>query len=129
MATRYVLFAVLASLANLATQRGILAINEESRMIFSAIAAGTLVGLVVKYLLDKRWIFFDRKTGVRTHGRKFTLYTATGIVTTAIFWGAELGFWHAFGTHTMREVGAIIGLTIGYALKYRLDRRFVFTSS
>ena len=26
----------------------------------------------------------------------------------------------------MRELGAIIGLTMGYIIKYRLDKRFVF---
>jgi hypothetical protein len=29
----------------------------------------------------------------------------------------------------MRELGAVIGLTIGYVVKYELDRRFVFTPS
>ena len=26
----------------------------------------------------------------------------------------------------MRELGAILGLTIGYIIKYKLDKRFVF---
>jgi putative flippase GtrA len=27
----------------------------------------------------------------------------------------------------MRELGAILGLSVGYVVKYNLDRRFVFT--
>ena len=64
---------------------------------------GTLAGLVLKYLLDKRWIFADRETGAAAHGRKFTLYTLMGVVTTAIFWGTETAFWLATGSHAMRE--------------------------
>ncbi|MEL7013152.1 MAG: GtrA family protein, partial [Pseudomonadota bacterium] len=29
-------------------------------------------------------------------------------------------------TDLMRELGAVIGLTIGYVTKYQLDKRFVF---
>jgi len=87
------------------------------------------VGLVVKYLLDKRWIFGDRSQGMRAHGRLFTLYTAMGILTTAIFWGTETAFWLAWRTEAMREAGAVIGLAVGYVLKYRLDRRYVFTGA
>ena len=68
----------------------------------AAVAAGTLVGLVVKYLLDKRWIFADTSTGVKAHGKKFSLYTAMGLVTTAIFWGTETAFWLMWQTDAMR---------------------------
>jgi len=128
---RYAAFAALATLANLATQRLVLlgaeAPGAAGGLRFAlAVAAGTLVGLVAKYLLDKRWIFGDRAAGLRAHGRRFSLYTATGVVTTAIFWGMETGFWLAWGTEAAREAGAVIGLAIGYVVKYRLDRRFVF---
>ena len=95
----------------------------------AAIAAGTLVGLVVKYVLDKRWIFFDSSTGIATHGRKFGLYTAMGVVTTAIFWGAEATAWTIWQTDFARELGAVIGLTVGYVVKFNLDRRYVFSDA
>jgi putative flippase GtrA len=88
--------------------------------------AGTLVGLVVKYLLDKRWIFFDETRGARAQGRQFALYSLMGVATTAIFWVTETTFWFIWGTDLARETGAVIGLTIGYVTKYALDRRFVF---
>ncbi len=124
---RYSLFAVLATLANLGTQRLVLSQGTDTAFFVLAIGAGTLVGLVVKYLLDKRWIFFDAEAGLKAHGRKFTLYTVMGILTTAIFWGSETAFWLIWQTDAMRELGAVLGLTVGYVVKYRLDRRFVFT--
>lgn len=126
---RYAGFAVLATLANLGVQRLVL-LGGDSGIVFAlAIGAGTLAGLVVKYVLDKRWIFFDDATGLRAHGRKFTLYTIMGIVTTAIFWGTETAFWLIWHTDAMRETGAVIGLMVGYVIKYNLDRRFVFTNA
>ena len=126
---RYTVFAVIATLANLATQRVVLTGGETALWFMAAVAAGTLVGLVVKYVLDKRWIFADTSTGVKAHGRKFSLYTAMGLITTAIFWGAETAFWLIWQTDAMRELGAVLGLSVGYVVKYNLDRRFVFTDT
>lgn len=123
---RYAGFAGLATLANLAAQRLVLAGIEGQAGFVLAVIAGTGAGLVLKYILDKRWIFFDRSGGVQTHARKFALYTVMGIVTTLIFWGAETAAWLIWQTHSMREAGAVLGLTVGYVVKYRLDRRFVF---
>lgn len=124
---RYVAFALIATLINLATQRLVLAVLPPDAVGFTlALLAGTATGLVAKYWLDKNWIFFDTSAGMAAHGRKFGLYTVMGIVTTLIFWGMETGFWLAWRTEAMREVGALVGLGIGYVVKYHLDRRFVF---
>lgn len=127
LAFRYTVFAVIATAANLATQRAVLQFGETGAYFTAAVGAGTIVGLIIKYLLDKRWIFYDTAGGIRNHGRKFSLYTAMGVVTTLIFWGSETTFWLVWQTDVMREVGAVIGLTVGYVVKYNLDRRFVFT--
>ena len=124
---RYAAFAVIAMGANLAIQKAVFQFGNTGALFVLALGAGTIVGLVVKYMLDKRWIFYDFASGVKNHSRKFTLYTAMGIVTTAMFWGAETAFWLIWRTDVMRELGAVIGLTIGYIVKYNLDRRFVFT--
>jgi putative flippase GtrA len=128
IALRYALFAGLATLANLMVQRAVLALVAGSAVLAypAALAAGTGVGLVVKFALDKRWIFFDRSAGAAAQGRLFWLYTLTGIGTTAIFWGTETAFWLVWHTDAAREAGAVLGLTVGYIVKYRLDRRFVF---
>ena len=129
IALRYGAFAIIATIANLGAQRVVLALLDSRMELAVAILAGTAVGLVVKYALDKKWIFYDSSSGVAGHGKKFSLYTAMGIVTTLIFWGFEAGFWHVWRTDMMRETGAVIGLAIGYFVKYELDRRFVFTSA
>ena len=126
---RYTFFAVLATLANLAAQRAVLRLEDSGSLFSIAVGTGTAVGLVLKYLLDKRWIFEDLSSGAKSHGKKLPLYTAMGIITTAIFWGIETGFWLVWETDMMRELGAIVGLSIGYIVKYRLDRRFVFTDA
>lgn len=123
---RYALFAVVATVANLATQRAVLAATDGTTGFAAAMLAGTAVGLVVKYLLDKRWIFHDTSSGLRAHGRRFTLYTAMGVATTLVFWASETAFWLVWRTDAMRELGAVLGLAVGYVLKYELDRRFVF---
>jgi putative flippase GtrA len=126
LALRYGAFAVIAILVNLAVQRVVLGYGGG---LLAAMAAGTVLGLVVKYILDKRWIFADDSTGLRAHGRRFTLYAGMGVLTTLLFWAIETGFWWIGQTHTARELGAVVGLTLGYLLKYELDRRYVFTSA
>lgn len=125
---RYAAFAAVATLANLGAQRLVLTVDDGTRGFVLAVLAGTAVGLVVKYLLDKRWIFADDSSGLRAHSRRFTLYTAMGVVTTLIFWVTETAFWLIWQTDLARETGAVLGLTVGYIVKYRLDRRYVFTA-
>ena len=126
LVTRYAAFAAVATLANLATQRAILLSGSTALHLAAAMAGGTAIGLLIKYALDRRFIFGDRGTGWRHHGQRFGRYTATGLATTALFWATEAGFWLIWQTDAMRELGAVAGLTLGYMLKYRLDRRFVF---
>lgn len=123
---RYGAFAAVAVAANLAVQRAILSLGTAPGYFLAALAGGTLVGLVVKYLLDKRWIFFDRETGLGHHRRKFGRYAGIGLFTTAIFWAFETLFWLIWHSTAMRELGAILGLCLGYLVKYQLDRRYVF---
>ena len=125
---RYAAFAAVATLANLGAQRLVLTVDDGTRGFVLAVLAGTAVGLVVKYILDKRWIFADASSGLRAHSRRFTLYTAMGVVTTLIFWVTETAFWLIWQTDLARETGAVLGLTAGYIVKYRLDRRYVFTA-
>ena len=90
------------------------------------IAAGTMTGLISKYFFDKFLIFSDQSRKVIENLHKFLLYCITGAITTAIFWGTEATFAMLSDHDAMRYLGAIIGLTVGYVLKFHLDRRFVF---
>lgn len=123
---RYIAFAIVASFANLLAQRIVLYINDTYIYFIMAVAVGTLVGLVVKYILDKYWIFYDLSKGVKAHSKKFMLYSMMGLLTTVIFWGFEAAFWIIWKTDFTRELGAMIGLSIGYIIKFNLDKRYVF---
>lgn len=123
---RYGAFAVIATLSNLSGQELVLLFSQGAGMVAVAVVFGTGVGLVVKYLLDKKWIFYDQSPD---HGRQFSLYTVMGLATTAIFWGTVALFVWLWGSDLARILGTILGLTVGYVVKYNLDRRFVFTDA
>jgi putative flippase GtrA len=80
-------------------------------------AAGTLVALVVKYVLDKRWIFKDYETGVSQHARKLLLYSLMGSIQQ-----------HCFGQRSLSLLTwARVRSGVTWELRwYCLDRRFLF---
>lgn len=125
----YALLAVIAMLINIGAQESAMAIYRGPYAVPLSIAVGTGAGLVAKYILDKRYIFRFRAQNAAHDGKTFFLYTIMGLATTFIFWGFELAFEHMFATRLMRYVGAVIGLGIGYVIKYHLDKRFVFRNS
>lgn len=122
----FVFFAIVSTLFNLLTQRIILSFNKTNLFFFIAIISGTIVGLGIKFFLDKRYIFFDKKNDISHLKKTFVLYTFMGTFSTIIFWGTESIFWLVWKEERMREIGAILGLTLGYIIKYRLDIKYVF---
>ena len=127
IALRYMAFAAAATGINVAAQLASTAVYAGRYELYAAIAVGTLAGLVAKYLLDRRWIFHYRPAQrLRGHAARFSLYSLTGVLTTGIFWATELGFAAMGDAPWLRYAGAVLGLALGYTLKYRLDRRFVF---
>lgn len=131
LAGLYALFGVIATGCNIAAQALSHTIWAPAPGVpdlayWWALGLGTGVGLVVKYLLDKRWIFFDREGGVAAHSKKFGLYTLMGAATTVIFWGMQTGFFLIWQSEAMLYLGGALGLAIGYVVKYQLDKRFVF---
>ena len=124
IALLYTLFCAVAIGVNIGSQ------DLVSRLwpagIWCSILVGTAAGLVVKYSLDKRFIFRFKPQNVSHDSRTFVLYTLMGVATTAIFWGFEYGFWWLFGTVEMRYLGGGAGLILGYLAKYHLDKQFVF---
>jgi putative flippase GtrA len=122
----YAILAFIATGANIAAQDAALHLYSGVWDVALSVIVGTATGLVTKYVLDKKYIFGFRAKNAAHDGRTFALYTLTGIVTTLVFWGFEFGFDHIGGSKGMRYLGGVIGLAIGYFMKYRLDRRFVF---
>ena len=125
MAIRYVLFAVLATIANIAAQEMAIQLSPIAPLTVS-IVAGTIVGFALKYGLDKVYVFSDAYDGHAGEARKILLYGAFSVLTTMIFWAFELAAWKIWGTSTAKYAGAVLGLAIGYAAKYALDKRYVF---
>lgn len=126
IALLYALFAVMATSANLLAQGVCVAFYRGPYHVEGAMLAGTALGLPVKYLLDKRYIFNFSARNLAHDGQLFTLYTLTGLFTTALFWGTEMLFHRLFGRDGMRYLGGVLGLSLGYLLKYQLDKRHVF---
>jgi len=87
---------------------------------------GTLAGLVAKYLLDKKFIFYHTPKDKKEDAKNFMLYSFMGVFTTIIFWGTEIAF-DTLSCHPYAKyIGAIVGLSIGYIIKYFLDKKYVF---
>jgi putative flippase GtrA len=126
LATAYLVFALIATVANIGAQDVVTRLYDGAFSLWVSIVTGTGVGLVIKYILDKRYIFRFHPGSALHDGRVFLLYTFMGLVTTLIFWGFEFAFHHFFATREMRYLGAVIGLSIGYLMKYHLDKRYVF---
>ncbi|MGF7136727.1 hypothetical protein P3T40_008240 [Paraburkholderia sp. EB58] len=122
----YAFFACISAAANFGAQAIAVRIFSGHYAIFIALVVGTLTGLVVKYLLDKQWIFRWQSAEAMHNARTFVLYALTGVATTLIFWGIESIFQWRFDSEPMRYLGGSVGLAIGYVTKFRLDRMFVF---
>lgn len=122
----YSVFAAIATAVNIGSQALVIWRYQGPYAVALSIAVGTAAGLPIKYVLEKRHIFGFESENLAHDGRLFVLYAAMGVLTTALFWVIEYAFHHVFGTDTMRYLGGIIGLTLGYVIKYHLDKRYVF---
>ncbi|MCT7506701.1 GtrA family protein [Aliarcobacter cryaerophilus] len=123
---KYSLFALIATIINLFTQFISLAIYSQDFSLYIAMFFGTLTGLIAKYILDKKYIFYYVVKDKKEDSQKFILYSIMGVFTTLIFWGFEIGFDYIFDSEIAKYIGAIIGLSVGYITKYFLDKKFVF---
>ncbi|MET1256093.1 GtrA family protein [Aliikangiella maris] len=123
---KYIFFAIIAILINLLFQYLSFKLYMGFGSLYIAMFVGTLTGLIAKYILDKKYIFYHHPSGKADEVKKFILYSIMGIITTGIFWGTEVAFDLIFSYPNAKYLGAIIGLSIGYIIKYFLDRKYVF---
>lgn len=122
----YAVFAAIAIAANLLTQVIVISLYSGQFSIALSILLGTIVGLPVKYVLDKKFIFNFATRNFAHDSKVFSLYVLMAIFTTLLFWGTEALFQILFNNESMRLLGGAIGLIVGYFLKYQLDKKFVF---
>ncbi len=126
LAIKYIWFAIVSTIVNLGFQYISFFIYNGFLSLYVAMFFGTLAGLVLKYILDKKFIFYHKPKDKKDDGKKFFLYSLMGVFTTFIFWGFEMGFHYIFENENSKYIGAVIGLVIGYVIKYNLDKKFVF---
>jgi putative flippase GtrA len=102
---RYVLFAAAGGASNLASQEATL----PALPLIDSVLVSTGVGFVVKYVLDKRWIFLDEFGEHAAEVRKIV--------------------WHLWQTTVAKYAGAVVGLSLGNWVKYLLDKHYVLGSA
>ncbi len=122
----YIVFASLSTAINIGSQMLSMSIYKGLYAVEISILVGTATGLPLRYLLEKRYIFSFKSSDIRHDGQLFVLYSFMGVLTTTIFWLTEYAFHLLFAEDFMRYVGGVIGLGIGFYVKYRLDKKYVF---
>lgn len=126
LAIKYSIFALISTLFNLLFQYLSFEVYDRFGALYVAMFFGTLAGLISKYILDKKFIFYHTPKDRKDDAKKFALYSLMGIFTTIIFWSTEIGFDMLLTSDNAKYIGAVIGLSIGYIIKYFLDKQFVF---
>ena len=129
IAVLYTLFAVFSTVINIGSQMLSIWIYKGALAVEISILVGTAMGLPLRYFLEKRYIFNFTSKNLVHDGKLFFFYSAMGVITTLIFWGTEYAFHLIYDTDFMRYLGGIIGLSIGFYVKYQLDKKYVFVNS
>jgi GtrA-like protein. len=124
----YTAFALLSSAINIGSQMIFLLAYNGPYDIELSILFGTAMGMPPRYVLEKRYVFKFKAPDFKTDSRNFLVYGLIGALITPLFWITEYAFHLIFLTDTMRYVGGIIGLAIGFYVKYQLDKKYVFIS-
>lgn len=96
IALLYSLFAIISIVANLLAQDITVRLYHLEYQIALSVAVGTAVVLLIKYILEKKFIFRFSVNNLALDTSLFAMYTAMGIVTTFIFWGFEFTFEYFF---------------------------------
>ena len=128
IAALYTLFAMFSTFINIGSQMLSMWVYKGLYAVEISILIGTATGLPLRYLLEKRYIFAFKSDNIKHDGQLFVLYSFMGLFTTLIFWGTEYAFHLIFADESMRYIGGVIGLAIGFYVKYRLDKKYVFVS-
>ncbi len=126
LTVKYSVFAIIAILVNILSQMFIVKLYLGAYSIEVSILAGTILGLLVKYYLDKRYIFYFEASEHQKDSMVFALYVFVSLFTTIIFWGTEYAFYIVTCSDIWRYIGGVLGLIVGYFIKFQLDKKYVF---
>ncbi|MCF2141427.1 MAG: GtrA family protein [Candidatus Lokiarchaeota archaeon] len=91
-------------------------------IVGSILAVG--ITYIIKFFLDKFFVFQQRSNQLKETGKQFTLYFLFAIVTTLenLLIQFLLGIW----TNISLDFRIIIALACGYSTKFILDKKFSF---
>ena len=128
IAVLYTLFSVLSTVINIGSQMLSIWAYKGPYSVEISILVGTAAGLPLRYFLEKRYIVNFKSQNLRHDGKLFVFYSAMGVITTLMFWGTEYAFHLIYDTDSMRYVGGVIGLAVGFYVKYQLDKKYVFVN-
>jgi len=120
----YSIIVIFASLVNIFFQRMTLEIFPTYLIL--AMLMGTGTGVLTKYILDAKYVFKYQAPDLNEHVRVVAKYGFMGLFTTGIFWSIELVFHYFVPIRESAMWGAALGLTLGSAVKYYLDKNYVF---
>ena len=126
VALLYITFALFSTIVNIGAQIVTTWLYEGPFYVEISILVGTAVGLPLRYVLEKRYVFVYTSKNVVHDGQLFVVYSGMGVITTLVFWGVEYAFHLVYGSDLMRYLGGILGLSLGFYLKYQLDKKYVF---
>ena len=129
LAVVYAFLAGIATLVNIGAQDLTLRLYSGAFSVPLSVAVGTLAGLVVKYVLDKRYIFRFQARDMAHDSQTFILYTAMGLATPVIFAAGVLKLPSLAGTagahiHGQVIVGAVLAGLASYISIRWLTRYF-----
>jgi putative flippase GtrA len=138
----YIIFAIICTIINIGSQlltellispvnilQTVVYTNlEKSLRVYDIIKiiVGTGLGFMSKFILDKFFVFREKYENISHTFKQIIVYGILAVFTTLIFWSFQISFKLLFTFIYAEEVGAVIGLGIGYTIKFFLDRKFVF---
>jgi len=121
----YLILCFFAIILNITSQHIFLFYYIGSYAIEISILIGTLVTFFLRFLLEKKFIFFKDKFSFKTESMLY-MYFVSSVLATLIFWICEYSFHLLFDSDPIRYFGALIGLFAGFYVKYKMDKSLTF---
>jgi putative flippase GtrA len=88
--------------------------------------AGIAAGFVVKYALDKIYVFDDISQNVAEEVKKVGIYGLFSVFTTVLLFLISEVIERNVNWKHKTHIAWLIGLIVGYVIKFFLDKTFVF---
>lgn len=87
---------------------------------------GIASGFVLKYVLDKKYVFDDSSENIKEEAKKIGIYGLFSVFTTLWLFVISESFERLVEMQYEVHIGWLLGLVTGYLIKYYLDKKFVF---